>query len=845
MATTKAIAAALDAPDAATADAVLAALGSDRRNGLPEGEARRRLDHDGPNVVPEQPPVPVIVLLARQFIDSMVLLLLGAAVISFAIGEGLDGAIILAIVVLNGVFGAVQEGRAQQAARAVRALLEQRTVVVRGGRPREIETAGLVLGDVVVLGSGDRVPADGRIVAAAGVEIDESVLTGEALPSVKRADPPPLAGAGLSDRLTMAYAGTLVSRGRARIVVTATGPRTEVAEIAELAGQERPLTPLQRQLDGLARSLLWAGAGICAALTIVFLIRGNALGPSLLLGVSLAVAAIPEGLTAVVTITLAVGMRRLAARGAIVRRLIAVETLGSTSVICTDKTGTLTRNEMTVTRLKSATKDDPAAVLEGALLASDPTMPGAEDAAIAAAIAELGLPAAALRASRELIAHVPFEAERRRASSVVREAGGQVLYVKGAPDVLLPRLIDTDVAARLGAVVGDWAAEGVRVLLVARRAEADGPEPREDELEALGVLGLSDPPRETARGAVVEAERAGVRTVMVTGDEPRTAIAVAHACGIGGAEPGVLTGLSMDQLTDDELTARIAEVDIFARIAPAQKLRIVRALQASGEVVAMTGDGVNDAPALAAANVGVAMGRGSTDAAMDAADIVITDNDLSTIVAAIGEGRAIYSNIVRFVRFLLSANAGEVLTFALAVLTGAAAPLTVPQILTVNLLTDGAPAVALGMDPADASVMRMAPRPPHQGLLDGARGLLALAATLTGVAAFTAFLIGTGTTTATGQTMAFTTLVLAQLAYVYAVRTDGPCWRGPANRLLALSVVGSTLFTFAALAISPLQDALDLVPLSASQVLASCGLALLPLLGAEIAKAIQRRSPGM
>lgn len=293
-------------------------------------------------------------MLARQFIDSMVLLLLGAAAISFAIGEGLDGAIILAIVVLNGVCGAVQEGRAQQAARAVRALLEQRTVVVRGGRPREIETAGLVLGDVVVLGSGDRVPADGRIVAAAGVEIDESVLTGEGLPSVKRADPPPLAGAGLSDRPTMAYAGTLVSRGRARIVVTATGPRTEVAEIAELAGQERPLTPLQRQLDGLARSLLWAGAGICAALTIVFLIRGNALGPSLLLRISLALAAIPEGLTAVVTITLAVGMRRLAARGAIVRRPIAVETLGSTSVICTDEPGLADRTSASWRRTHAA-----------------------------------------------------------------------------------------------------------------------------------------------------------------------------------------------------------------------------------------------------------------------------------------------------------------------------------------------------------------------------------------------------------------------------------------------------------------------------------------------------------
>ena len=827
-----------------TAGDVATELGGDVSAGLDEREVQRRLQREGPNVVPEQPGASVFVLLARQFADAMVWLLIGAAVVSFVIGEGLDGAIILAIVVVNGGFGALQEGRAQQAARAVRALLEPRAIVIREGRPREIDAAGLVRGDLMVIGTGDRVAADGRIVESSGLEIDESVLTGESLPRAKRAEPPLRAGTGLPERVTVVYAGTMVTRGRGQVLVTATGGGTEVAEIAEMAGEERPLTPLQRRLAGLARTLLWAGSGICAVLTVVFLMRGNSLASSLLVGVSLAVAAIPEGLTAVVTITLALGMRRLAARGAIVRRLVAVETLGSTSVICTDKTGTLTVGEMALTRIFAASTDDraPERLLEGALLACDPTLLGAEDAAIAATAAERGVTRESALADRELVEHRPFEAERRRASSVVREGGQQVVYLKGAPDVLLPRIADRDDQSRLSAITHEWAAAGVRVLLVARHETARAPTSSEPELEPLGLVGMSDPLRDTAPGAVAEAARAGVRTVMVTGDEPRTATAVARVCSIGGPDPRVLGGAAMDALSDDELEERIGAVDVFARIAPAQKLRIVRALQRRGDVVAMTGDGVNDAPALVAADVGVAMGRGSTDAAMDAADIVITDNDLSTIVTAIREGRGIYTNIVRFVQFLLSANAGEVLTFTLAVAAGTAAPLTVPQILTVNLLTDGLPAVALGLDPTEETVMDAPPRRPGQRLLDTDRGGLALAATLTGVAAFAAFLIGTATDTSTGQTMAFVTLVLAQLAYVYGVRTDRPCWRAPGNRLLVLATLGSAAFTLAALAIEPLADALDLTALSAVQVLASVGLALLPLVGVEIAKARRARS---
>ena len=441
-------------------------LGGDMGAGLDEREVQWRMRREGPNVVPEQPPASVFVLLARQFADAMVWLLIGAAVVSFVIGERLDAAIILAIVVVNGGFGAWQEGRAQQAARAVRALLEPRAIVIRDGRPREIDAAGLVRGDLMVIGMGDRVAADGRIVESSGLEIDESVLTGESLPRAKRVEPPLPEGTGLPERATMVYAGTMVTRGRGQVLVTATGGGTEVAEIAEMAGEKRPLTPLQRRLARLARTLLWAGSGICAVLTVVFLVRGNSLASSLLVGVSLAVAAIPEGLTAVVTITLALGMRRLAAHGAIVRRLVAVETLGSTSVICTDKTGTLTIGEMAVTRMLKADDRAPERLLEGALLACDPTLLGAEDAAIAAAAAERGVTRESALADREWVEHRPFDAERRRASSVVRDGGRPVVYVKGAPDVLLPGIADRDDRSRLSAITHEWAAAGVRVLLV-------------------------------------------------------------------------------------------------------------------------------------------------------------------------------------------------------------------------------------------------------------------------------------------------------------------------------------------------------------------------------------------
>jgi Ca2+-transporting ATPase len=812
--------------------------------GLAEAEAARRLADAGPNALPEQAPPGLATLLARQFRDPLVALLLVAAVVSALLGEWVDTGVIAAIVALNAVLGAVQEGRAEQAARAVRKLLSPRAEVVRDGAARDLDATALVAGDVVLLNAGDRVPADGRLLEAVRLELDESSMTGESVPVAKRAEPPAPAAAILSERPTAVLCGTTVTRGRGRVLLTATGTATELARIAAAAGGPSPATPLQRRLDLLARQLLLAGGAICLGLAGLSWLHGESLGDGLRVGIALAVAAVPEGLAAVVTITLALGMRRLAERGAIVRRLRAVETLGSTTVICADKTGTLTENRLTVERLAPAPGVGEEELLRAAVIASEDAHDPLE-AAIAAAAAGRGLDREELLRGTQLAGGEPFDSERKRISVVVDDGGGgaRTAFVKGAPESLLPLLAEPPAAAGLGEEAQRWAGEGTRVLMVARRRGlAPGADP-ERELEPLGLLGLVDPIRAGAPESVAIAHRAGIRTMMITGDHPSTALAVARRCGIAaGREPTVLTGAALDRLDDAQLRERIAGLDVLARVVPEHKSRVVAALQARGEVVAMTGDGVNDTPALAAADIGVAMGRGGSDAAVDAADLVLTDDSFPTLVAAVEGGRRIYANVVRFINFLLAANAGEVLLFALAVLPGLGAPLTVPQILLINLLTDGLPAVALGVDPADPEAMRRPPRPPGESLLGPLRGRLAVGGVATGAAAFAAFLIGEAAGTDTARTMAFTTVLFAQLGYVYAVRGDAFFLRVGRNRSLDAAVAASALVAAATLVFPPLRDAFATVPLSAGQLAAALALATAPLVATELLKAARRRS---
>ena len=822
-------------PHALPAEEVCQSLGTDPKRGLEPAEARRRLAVEGPNSLPERKAPGPLAILARQFRNAMTLLLAGAAAVSLAVGEPLDAVVITAIVLLNALLGAIQEGRAEAAARAVRELLADSSTLVREGRPLELGSSEIVRGDVVLLSAGDRVPADGRVVEAAAAEIDESTLTGESLPAPKRAEPPVGPETPLAERATVAHAGTTVARGRASMVVTGTGRETELGRIAELADRPERATPLQRRLDRFATVLLRGALLLCAALAALAWARGTELADSVLIGVSLAVAAVPEGLPAVITVTLALGMRSLAKRGAIVRRLLAVEALGSVTVICADKTGTLTENRMSLDRLwASGHGTEP--LLRAALLASAPAG-GPEDAAIAAAAERDQLTREHALNGGEVVGGVPFDAERRLMSVIVERDGCRTSYVKGAPDALLPRLARPapDIEEQMAA----WSEEGVRVLLVAERGDLEAGQDPEVDLLPLGLVGLSDQPRTSAAPAVAAARGGGIRTVMITGDHPRTAAAVARACGIGEGSPRVVTGAELDEMNDEQLRERVGSVDVFARAVPSHKLRIVEALQRRGAVVAMTGDGANDAPALVTADVGVAMGQGGSDAAIEAADIVLTDNDFATIVAAIEGGRTVYRNIVRFIRFLLAANAGEVLVFALAIAIGLSAPLTILQILLVNLLTDGLPALALGLDPPDRDVMRQRPRPPSEGIFAPIAGRVAAGGGLTGLASLASFLIGWQEGEGVAQTMCFATLLFAQLAYVFAVRGERPLLRGGRNPALVAAVAGSGAVGAAVLAIPSLGARFGAVQLDAAQLAVALTLSLVPFAVTESAKAVR------
>jgi Ca2+-transporting ATPase len=812
----------------------------DARIGLSEAEAATRLGEVGPNRIRTEPAPSRLALVARQFANSMVLLLVAAAAISLFIGEQLDAAVILAIVVANALFGAVQEGRADEAAAAVRALLAPTARLLREGHVRERPAELVVPGDVVALAAGDRIPADGRLVASALLQVDESALTGESLARSKRPDPPDPAGTPLAERRTTVLAGTTVTRGTARVVVNATGPRTEMGKIAGAAGRRRAQTPLEARLDALTRLLIPIAAGIVATLAGLSYLQGDTLAHSVLVGVSLAVAALPEGLPAVVTITLALSMRQMAERGAIVRRLAAVETLGSTTVICSDKTGTLTENRLAVQRLWAAPGATEADLLETAVLASS----GDEEAdplelAIIAAAREHGITRKASLDGHSIAETRPFDSERKRMSVVIADAGGRrTALVKGAPDVLIPLLDRAERAGELERALGGWTDEGLRVLLVARRACLDAGKDPEQQLEPIGLLGLADTPRAAARASVAEARAAGVRTIMITGDHPRTAASVAAATGVASdrGPVEVVTGAELDTLPAEGLRATVRRVSVFARVVPQHKVRIVEALKRDGEVAAMTGDGVNDVPALKAAHIGVAMGRRGTDAASEAADMVLTDDDYSTIVSAIRQGRAIHDNIVRFAHFLFAGNAGEVLAFAVAVVIGLGAPLTVLQILLVNLLLDGLPAAALGVDPPERTVMDRPPRPPAEGLLDRVWGRLLVGGAAIGAAIFASFLIGDQTSQAAGQTMAFTTLVLGRLLFVFTVRGEGPFWAAGRNLRLFGAVALSAAVALVVLVVPTVGERFGTTGLSGGQWLAALALATVPFAVPELWK---------
>ena len=821
----------MKAPHALTPADVTRELAGDLEQGLSEDEAEARLVRFGPNRLARarQPAFATIAL--RQFADPLVGLLIAAALVSGLIGERVEAAAIAAIVLLNALLGFVQEARAEGAVLALREVLEQHASVIRAGREREVGVEQLVPGDVVVLREGERVPADGRLVVTAGLAVDESTLTGESVPVDKAIEPVP-EDTLLAERLSMVFAGSAVTRGRGRVIVTATGSATELGEIAGLAEQARPpATPLQRRVGALTRLMVGFGVVVTLALGGAMLARGSSLEEAFLVGVSVAVAAVPEGLAATVTIALALGAREMAARGAIVRRLTAVETLGSATVIASDKTGTLTENRLRVADVWPARGRDERELLTAAVLASTGRLLGEEgelrpagdpvDAALALAAHERGLTRPVLLQGRRLVRELPFDPLRKRMTLVYEEEDGPRVYVKGAPEIILERsAVEADEVASIEAVAEGWASEGLKVLAVAERQLPDtslDEDALEHQLRLVGLVALHDPLRETAHAAVGEARSAGLRVEMVTGDHPLTARAI-----------GRLLGLP--------------EEAIHARVTPAEKLRLVESMQAEGEVVAVTGDGVNDAPALRRADVGVAMGRGGTEAAREAADLVLTDDDFATIVAAIREGRAIADNIRKFVAFLLSANLGEVALFAVAITAGLGVPMTVVQVLLVNILTDGLPAVALTRDPAAPDTMHRSPERSDRLFPPRAWGALAAIGVLVGLAALAAFLLGRSDGEDEARTMAFATVAFAELALVFALRSPvRAAWEAPRNRYLLGSVVLSGAIVLVAVYLPALNEPLGTVPLGVSALGLVALLALMPFVCVEAGKMVFRR----
>ncbi len=790
--------------------------GVDPALGLAEAEAALRAVQHGPNEIAAGERRTPAALLLDQFKDFMILVLLGAAVVSGLIGDLVDTLAIVVIVLLNALIGFVQAWRADRALAALQQLAAARATVLRGGQRVTIPASRLVPGDIVLLEAGNQVPADLRLMTIAQLRIDESALTGESVAVDKHVRSLSEAGAALGDRLNMAFKGTTAAHGRGTGLVVATGMATELGKVAGLLDRSGELqTPLQQRLAAFGKRLALVVLAICALIFAIGVLRGEPPVLMVLTAVSLAVAAIPESLPAVVTVLLALGARRMVAQNALVRRLPSVETLGSVSTICTDKTGTLTLNRMHAEQLLaegSARQETlrAAALCNDAQRGADGAWQGdPTETALAELAAAHDVDAAALAQPR--IAELPFDAERKRMSTLHRSAAGFVLYTKGAPESLLPRCTTHWSGACASALDHDatmrqaerLAAQGLRVLAFARRELADadlsaGAETVERGLAFIGLVALIDPPRPEAEAAVRDCLAAGITPVMITGDHPATARAIARRLGIvTDADAPVLTGTMLAAMDEAALRARCAEVRVYARVDPAQKIRIVEALQSLGRFVAMTGDGVNDAPALKRADIGVAMGRGGTDVAREAASLVLLDDNFATIVAAVREGRRIYDNIRKFVRYAMTGNSGEIWTLFLAPMLGLPIPLLPIHILWVNLVTDGLPGLALAAEPVERGVMQRAPRPPGESLFaDGLwQHVLFIGLLIGGLClGVQAWALATGH--AHWQTMVFTVLTFAQMAHVMAIRSERePLWRqGLASNL---PLLGAVLLTFA------------------------------------------------
>ena len=871
-------------------DEVLNNLSSDVEKGLSAEEVAARLEKYGPNKLREKKKKTLLGRFVDQFKDVMILILIAAAVVSFAVicveqnwGELFEPALILLIVVLNAIMGVYQEGKAEKALDALKNMSAPHARVIRNGQITVIDASELVPGDIIHLEAGDFVPADARLIHSAGLKSEESALTGESVPSEKDSEAIIDANAPIGDRTNMVFSGCSITYGTATAVVTATGMDTEMGKIANLLdGESETQTPLQQKLAQLGKYLGIIALACCAIIFVVGIINDIPVLEIFMTSVSLAVSAIPEGLPAIVTIVLSIGVQRMVKKNALIRRLPAVETLGGASVICSDKTGTLTQNRMTLTKAyvdgaadtELISNDNSEAIKnllmygtlccdgsvvftdEGEQHIGDPT-----ETAIVLAAHKNGLPKDELNVKYKRLAEIPFDSDRKLMTTVNSIDGKNVVIVKGAFDMMAVRCVAGDLE-KAKYMTESMSEDALRVLAIAYKVIDDVPaNPTSEELENglifMGLVGMIDPPRPEAKEAVAVCRRAGIKPVMITGDHVVTASAIAKELGILLEGDRAITGAELDAMTDSELDAAVESISVYARVSPENKIRIVKAWQRKGQVVSMTGDGVNDAPALKAADIGCAMGITGTDVAKGAADMTLTDDNFATIVDAVREGRGIYANIKKVVGFLLGTNIGEVLTVFFAMMFCHISPLLSMQLLWINLVTDSLPAIALGMEAVEKDVMDKKPKPKKEGIFAHGLGIkVVIQGIMFAALTLIAFVVGTGmplneiiggsllaeeneVLLGQGRTMAFMVLALCQIVQAYNMRSEHSLFKIGAfkNKTLNLAALASTALV-ALVLFTPVRIAFDVVMLPWHMYLIGLGLILVPLVVMELAKLV-------
>ncbi len=861
--------------------------------GLSENEAKLRLEQNGLNKLKGKPKKSIMVLFFSQLKDMLIYVLIAAAVITFLIREYADSIIIILVIILNAVIGVFQEYKAEKAVEALQNMTAPKSLVRRDRKTIEISSEEVVPGDIVILDAGRFVPADLRLIESANLQIEESALTGESVPSNKNADlifDDPKTPLG--DKANMAFLSTLVTYGRGEGVVVATAMDTEIGKIAKILDDDtQEMTPLQKRLDELGRVLGFLAIGICVLIFIIALIQKRDLFEMFLTAISLAVAAIPEGLAAIVAIVLALGVTRMSKINAIVKKLPAVETLGSVNIICSDKTGTLTQNKMTVVKqythnhstdvalnmdVSATALPDETELIKSLVLCSDATFENGQGTGDPTEIAlvvlgeKFGLKRTNLNEIHQRVAENPFDSDRKLMSTLNVEESGYRVHTKGAIDHILNLSSTALVNGKKVPFTEELKSDYLRMaeemsdaalrVLGAAFKDTDNiisPEDMEKELTVIGLVGMIDPPRLEVKASINDAKKAGIRSVMITGDHKNTAVAIAKELGIAEAIDQSITGAEIDQLSEEDFAANINNYRVFARVSPEHKVKIVRAFKAKGNIVSMTGDGVNDAPSLKYADIGVAMGITGTDVAKGASDMILTDDNFTTIVHAIEEGRNIYNNIKKSVIFLLSCNLGEVITILVSILLNWPVPLIATQILWINLITDSLPAIALGIDPGDPDVMLQKPRNPKESFFAHGAGIRAvIGGVLIGIFTLAAFYyglwehgyqLGAGTISKDAliyaRTMAFVVLAASQLFYSLSMRNQDKSILEIglfSNMYLVGSIIIGILLQLVVISIPVLANAFGVHNLSFKDWLIVIGFALIPLIVNEIIKVFSR-----